>query len=126
MNKKDLENFIVSTFESRKINNCKDHSIIDSALRFPRGILIGFTCLSYEKLIDFGKEEEVPFATLMDELLEFIDDVVDELDCRSEVDYVHRILENGSGADRQLAVFKETNDLKKVMEYIISQTSKGL
>lgn len=78
------------------------------------------------KLIDFGKEEEVPFASLIEELLDFIDDVVDELGCRSEVDYVHWILENGSGADRQLAVFKETNDLKKVMEHVISETSKGL
>ncbi|WP_281541713.1 carboxylate-amine ligase [Maribacter aestuarii] len=78
------------------------------------------------KLIDFGKEEEVPFAQLMNELLEFIDDVVDELGCRTEVNYVYQMLEQGSGADRQLKVYEETKDLKKVMEYVVSQTQKGL
>jgi carboxylate-amine ligase len=78
------------------------------------------------KLIDFGKEEEVPFETLINELLEFIDDVVDELGCRSEVNFVYQMLEQGSGADRQLAVFRETEDLKKVVEYIIEETAKGL
>ena len=78
------------------------------------------------KLIDFGKEEEVPFATLIQELLEFIDDVVDELGCRKEVNYVHQMLVQGSGADRQLKVFEETNDLKQVVDYIVKQTRKGL
>ena len=78
------------------------------------------------KLIDFGKEEEVPFTKLMNELLEFIDDVVDELDCRTEVNYVFQILEAGTGADRQLQVYKETNDLVEVTKYIVDQTRKGL
>ena len=78
------------------------------------------------KLIDFGKEEEVPFAKLMSELLEFIDDVIDELGCRSEVNYVYQILEAGTGADRQLQVFNETNDLVEVTKYIVEQTRKGL
>ena len=78
------------------------------------------------KLIDFGRQEEVAFPTLINELLEFIDDVVDELGCRTEVNYVYQMLEQGSGADRQLMVYEETKDLKKVMEYVVSQTQKGL
>jgi carboxylate-amine ligase len=78
------------------------------------------------KLIDFGKEEEVPFKTLISELLDFIEDVVDELGCRNEVNYVYQILEQGTGADRQLKVFDETKDLKEVVKYTVSQTSKGL
>jgi carboxylate-amine ligase len=78
------------------------------------------------KLIDFGKEEEVPFANLINELLEFIDDVVDELGCRSEVNFVYQMLQQGTGADRQLEVYRESGDLKKVVEYIIEETSKGL
>ena len=78
------------------------------------------------KLIDFGKQEEVAFPTLINELLEFIDDVVDELGCRNEVNYVYQMLEQGSGADRQLKVYEDTKDLKKVMEYIVSQTKQGL
>ncbi|MET2984933.1 carboxylate-amine ligase [Aureibaculum conchae] len=78
------------------------------------------------KLIDFGKEEEVPFGILMQELLEFIDDVVDELGCRNEVNFVHQMIEQGSGADRQLKVYEETGDLKEVVNYVVEQTRKGL
>jgi len=78
------------------------------------------------KLIDFGRQEEVAFPVLINELLEFIDDVVDELGCRTEVNYVYQMLEQGSGADRQLKVYEDTKDLKKVMEYVVAQTRKGL
>ncbi len=78
------------------------------------------------KLIDFGKEEEVPFNQLMNELLEFIDDTVDELGCRNDVNYVYQILENGTGADRQLKVFEETKNLTSVAKYVVEQTGKGL
>ena len=74
------------------------------------------------KLIDFGKQIEVPMRELMLEYLHFIDDVVDELGSRHEINYVHKMLENGSGADRQLRVFRETGDLKQVVDYIISET----
>lgn len=78
------------------------------------------------KLIDFGKEEQVPFSQLINELLDFIDDVVDDLGCRTEVNYVYQILQEGSGADRQLKVFHQTNDLTEVAKYIVGQTRKGL
>jgi glutamate---cysteine ligase / carboxylate-amine ligase len=78
------------------------------------------------KLIDFGKQEEVDTRALVHELLDFIDDVVDDLGSRNEIEYVYKILENGTGADRQLRVFEETGDLKKVVDYIVQQTNHGL
>ena len=78
------------------------------------------------KLIDFGKQEEVATKDLIYELLEFVDDVVDDLGSRNELKYIHTMLENGTGADRQLAVFKETNDLKAVVDYMISETNAGI
>lgn len=78
------------------------------------------------KLIDFGKQEEVPTHALIHELLNFIDDVVDELGSRAECEYVLKILEMGTGADRQLAVFGQTNDLKEVVNYIVKETSLGI
>jgi carboxylate-amine ligase len=78
------------------------------------------------KLIDFGKEAEVPFKELVIELLDFIDDVLDELGSRKEVEYVHQILANGTGADRQLKVFKETGSLNAVVDYMIEETKYGL
>src|SRR6202451_3875658 len=78
------------------------------------------------KLIDFGKQKEVPARDLIREYLDFIDDVVDELDSREELNYIHEMLERGSGADRQLRVYAETGDLKKVVDYIIEETETGL
>jgi carboxylate-amine ligase len=77
------------------------------------------------KMIDFGKECEVETRSLMEELLEFIDDVVDELGSRKEVDYVRTMLKNGTGADRQLTVYENTKDLTKVVDYIMEQTVLG-
>src|SRR5262249_52899327 len=78
------------------------------------------------KLIDFGKEIEVPFRDLVKEMLEFVDDVVDELGSRQEGERVNWILDNGTRADRQLRVYAETRGLKKVVDYICEETSHGL
>jgi carboxylate-amine ligase len=75
------------------------------------------------KLIDFGKQEEVPLADLAHELLEFIDDVVDELGIRRETEYVHTILREGTSADRQLRVYRETGDLKAVVDQLVRETA---
>jgi carboxylate-amine ligase len=78
------------------------------------------------KMIDFGKQTEVPARDLIGEILEFVGDVVEELGSREEISYIRRILENGNGADRQLRVFNETRDLKKVVDYMIQETEYGL
>lgn len=77
-------------------------------------------------LIDFGQECERPFKELAIELLDFIDDVVDELESRKEVNYVYQILEEGSGADRQLAAFEKNHDLKDVVDLIIAETARSI
>jgi len=74
-------------------------------------------------LIDFGKKTEVPLRSLMEEYLDFVDDVVDELGSRAEVGYIRTMLERGSGADRQLAVYRQTGDLTRVVDYIIEETA---
>ena len=78
------------------------------------------------KLIDFGKQKEVPVRDLIYEYLEFVDDVVDELGSREEIEYIHKIMEHGSGADRQLRIYQETKDFKKVVDFIIEETEVGL
>jgi carboxylate-amine ligase len=78
------------------------------------------------KLIDFGKQIEVPVRDLIYEYLHLVDDVVDELGSRQEINYIHKILEMGTGADRQLRVFGETGDLKKVVDYMIAETQVGI
>jgi len=74
------------------------------------------------KLIDFGKRIEVPMRQLLEEYLDFIDDVVDELGSRNEINYLRRLMDEGTGADRQLRIWRETGDLTKVVDYIVSET----
>jgi carboxylate-amine ligase len=79
------------------------------------------------KLIDFGKQQELPARALIRELLEwFIDDVLDELGSREHVAYAFRILEEGTSADRQLAVYERTGDLKAVVDQLIQETAEGV
>jgi carboxylate-amine ligase len=74
------------------------------------------------KLIDFGKRREVPMRELAEELLEFIDDVVDELGSRREIEYVRTILAGGTSAEKQLRVYRETGDLRAVVQSIVDET----
>ncbi len=85
------------------------------------------------ELIDFGIEEAVPFHFLMEELLELLDDVVDELGSRKEVEYVRTILKNGTSADRQIATYRKNGGdenreeaLKAVVDNLIAETKQGL
>jgi carboxylate-amine ligase len=78
------------------------------------------------KLIDWGRQVELPARDLIRELLEFVDDVVDDLGSRSEIEYINTILENGSGADRQLKVYHETQSIQAVVQYIQHETTQGL
>ncbi len=85
------------------------------------------------KMIDFGRREDIPFHFLMMELLEIVDDVVDELGCRKEVEYVHTILKEGTSADRQLKVYSahggddnRQEALNAVVDNLVKETQKGL
>src|SRR4051812_30075763 len=78
------------------------------------------------KLIDFGKQTEVEVRSLIHELLDFIAPEVDELGSHREVAHIERILREGTGADRQLATFARTNDMKAVVDQIVDETYEGL
>jgi carboxylate-amine ligase len=78
------------------------------------------------KLIDFGKQTEVPVRELVLELLEFVDDVVDDLGSRKEIEHIHTILQRGTSADRQLQVYRDTNDLTAVVDDLIKLTMENV
>jgi glutamate---cysteine ligase / carboxylate-amine ligase len=77
-------------------------------------------------LIDFGKQAEVPMRDLALEFLDFIDDVVDDLGSRKDVEYVRTLVEGGTSADRQLATWRETGDLKAVVDRLAEETLEGV
>ena len=78
------------------------------------------------KLIDFGREAEVETRSLLNELLEFVSTEVDELGSRNEIGHIERIMREGTGADRQLAVWERTQDMKAVVDQIVQETYEGL
>jgi carboxylate-amine ligase len=78
------------------------------------------------KLIDFGRETEVETKGLLDELLQFVSTEVDELGSRQEMAHIERIMREGTGADRQLAVYERTNDMRAVVDQIVHETYERL
>jgi glutamate---cysteine ligase / carboxylate-amine ligase len=74
------------------------------------------------KMIDFGKGKEVPIRDLILELLAFVDEVVDDLGSREEIEHIYTILERGTSADEQLRVWRETGDFKAVVDHLIETT----
>jgi len=78
------------------------------------------------KLIDFGKETEVDARSLLNELLEFVSTEVNELGTGNEMAHIERIMREGTGADRQLAVWEHTQDMKAVVDNIVAETYEGL
>jgi carboxylate-amine ligase len=77
------------------------------------------------KLIDFGKQAEVPMRDLAMELLAFIDDVVDDLGSRKAVEHVNTILRDGTSADRQLNAHREHGSLRAVVNRVCEETVAG-
>ncbi|HVF50103.1 MAG TPA: carboxylate-amine ligase [Pyrinomonadaceae bacterium] len=78
------------------------------------------------KMIDFGKQKEVPVRDLIHELLDFVDDVLDDLGSRKEVEHIHTILQRGTSADEQLQVFQETNSLQAVVDRLMERTIENV
>ena len=85
-------------------------------------------------LVDYGKREAVPMRFLAYELLELIDDVVDELGSRNEIEYIKTILGKGTSSDRQLAVYHkckaegadDDEALRAVVAHLREETMRGV
>jgi carboxylate-amine ligase len=79
------------------------------------------------KLIYFGKQEELPARELIHEMIEWLlEDVIDEFGGRKYIEYFQRILDEGTSADRQLATYKRTGNLKAVVDQLIAETAEGV
>ena len=75
-------------------------------------------------LIDLGAEKEVPFNDLISEMLEFTEDVVNDLGTRKYIDNILEISKSGSSADKQIEVFQKSGNIKDVVDFLISETTK--
>jgi carboxylate-amine ligase len=108
-------------FESNLgIRNYHRAIIMENKFRALKNGLDGF-------LIDFGLKQEAPTRGLVLEVLDFVDDVVDGLGSREEIRQLRRwAAEGDTGADRQLAAFARTGDLRAVVDLLVDETKRGL
>jgi len=78
-------------------------------------------------LIDFGLKRAAPVRELLLEVLDFVDDVVDGLGSRQEMDYLRQWVRGGdTGADRQIRAFEAERDLRAVVDLLVDETRRGL
>jgi len=77
------------------------------------------------KLIDFSIKEEVPFINLFDEMMEFVDDVVDTLDSRKQIENLRKIINKGTSADRQIEIYNQRKNINDVVDNLIKETMEG-
>jgi carboxylate-amine ligase len=80
------------------------------------------------EVVDFVKERNISMRASLHELLDTVDDVADDLGTRQDLAYMRNLLDDprGTGADRQIALFKETGSLAAVTEFLIRQTMSGI
>ena len=80
------------------------------------------------KLLDLGKQMEVPVKDLIHELIDwFLRDVIDELGTRKEIEYAYKIMEGGTSADRQLKTYRESGEnIRAVVDQLVIETREGV
>jgi len=78
-------------------------------------------------LLDLGKQKEVPAKDLIHELLDFVDEVVDDLGSRKEIEHIYTIMERGTSADEQLRVYEESGEnFNAVVDMLIKNTMENV
>jgi carboxylate-amine ligase len=85
-------------------------------------------------LVDFGKGEVVPYARLLDELIELVAPEAARFDCGAEIIKARDILVRGTSAHRQLAVYNaaitegasKRDALNRVVDWLIEETVRDL
>jgi len=80
------------------------------------------------ELVDFMSNRRVRMRDAISELLDFVDDVLDDLGSRREIHYLRMLLDDprGTGADRQVAVYRQTGSVDAVTRYLMQSTLEGM
>ena len=80
------------------------------------------------EVLDFVQRRRLGMRQSIGELLDFVDDVVDDLGSRSEIAYMRDLLDDprGTGADRQIAIYQESQDIHQVQQFLMEQTMQAV
>ena len=73
--------------------------------------------------LDFARGRRLSMRQAIGELLDFVDEVVDDLGSRCEIDYLRALLSDprGTGADRQIALYQQTHSIEAVIRLLMRQ-----
>lgn len=74
------------------------------------------------KLVNPYTQECVPVRDVVEHLVDHLRDTADKLDCAAYLDRVLTMAEQPNGADRQIAIFRETGDPAEVVRRFVEQT----
>lgn len=79
-------------------------------------------------ITDFVQSRRVTMRASISELLDFVDDVLDDLGSQHEINYLRNLLEDprGTGADRQIALYQETGSQQAVAHFLMQQTLQNV
>jgi carboxylate-amine ligase len=86
------------------------------------------------ELIDFGQSRLVPFEELVEEIIDIVRKDAEELGCFKEVQHARTIVERGTSAQRQVAIYNEAIESGAsaaeagiaVVDFLIEETVAGL
>jgi len=80
------------------------------------------------EVVDFAQGRRLSMRASIHELLDMVDDVADDLGTRPDLNYIRKLLDDpcGTGADRQIALYKRTGSIDTVTRYLMQQTLQGI
>ena len=80
------------------------------------------------EIVEFEQERTLSMRDSIRELLDMVDDVADDLGTRSDLKYIRKLVDDprGTGADRQIALYKKTGSIYAVNQYLLQQTMEGI
>jgi carboxylate-amine ligase len=80
------------------------------------------------RVADFVGRRTLSMRSAIHELLDWLDDIVDDLGSRCEMDYLRALLEHphGTGADRQIAAYQQRKSMGDVLQLLAQETMKGV
>ena len=78
------------------------------------------------KLIDFGMSMERPFAELVRELVDFVSETTAIFGTQRYMQTILDIADHGTSAHRQVEVFDKTHELKAVVDWLMTETMRGI
>ncbi len=80
------------------------------------------------RIYDFGRKERVSMRDAIRDLLDFVGEQAEVLGCQQEIRHLAHLVNSpdGTGADRQIAIYEATKDTTRVIDFLRAQTLLGI